>query len=303
MQKNIANIVYPVNVMTKAKKHILSLWPGIFFLSTVLCMLSIPTFCGLWKLWNSDKNFEGLMLVPCMFALILFKSKDELFSVEGKSIRMLLYIFPVTSSIMLIFSMNGYIRPAGLLFVINTAILFFTVYGFKAKKLLSGPLLFLMLMVPLPHNTIDFLTVNLQRFFSFVMEMLLSVLSISFLRRDGFVFWFEGLDNPMIVTDQCSGFSSLWGFVIISLFFAVIGRYKLPKTLMLLITGIIIALALNLARIMITVKLRLCAPGDYSVGRWHSLLGMAVFLIGCVVLSSLSKFLKPVCLAGKKEQM
>ena len=299
MQKNIANIVYPVNVMTKSKKHILSLWPGIFFLSTVLCMLSIPTFCGLWKLWNSDKNFEGLMLVPCMFALILFKSKDELFSVEGKSIRMLLYIFPVTSSIMLIFSMNGYIRPAGLLFVINTAILFFTVYGFKAKKLLSGPLLFLMLMVPLPHNTIDFLTVNLQRFFSFVMEMFLSVFSSSFVERDEFAFWFDGLDYPMIVSPGCSGMRSLWGFAVMSLFFAVFNRHKLSMTVLIFVMGVIVALFLNFARIMVTMQFALHGFEDYSVGRWHGLLGIAVFIAGSATLSKFSRTLRAIE-AGKK---
>ncbi|GAI65674.1 unnamed protein product, partial [marine sediment metagenome] len=58
---------------------------------------------------------------------------------------------------------------------------------------------------------------------------------------------------------------------------------------------------LNLARILVTMQLRLHGLEDYSMGSWHGFLGIAVFLIGCATLSKLSRFLKPVGSANKKE--
>jgi hypothetical protein len=54
------------------------------------------------------------------------------------------------------------------------------------------------------------------------------------------------------------------------------------------------ALVLNFLRILATMQMRISGLEEYSVGSWHGFLGIAVFMTGCVVLSRLSRFLKPI---------
>lgn len=277
-----------------------SAWCLLVVLVVLLCVLAVPVFSALWRLWNADKNFTGLMLVPCMCGFILLRHRNNLAAIMPASVWRVLYILPVLLAGMVTLSLYGYIRLSALLFILNMLIISFGVLGPAAGKVLLGPLLFLALMVPPAQHCVDFLTVTLQNMFSFAMGLSLPLLTDRLAEHSGFTFWFVGMDYPMVIAPECSGIRSLLGLLVVSSFFITLDKHKLRAALILLIAGVTLALSLNLVRIMVTMQLRLNGLADYSLGAWHGNLGKVVFVLGYLVLSRLSRSLKRADWAGQE---
>jgi len=269
-------------------------WRKVWLPAAVLLAVSIPAFTGLWHLWHCDKTFDGLLLVPVMCGFILYRSKEEFALCSPRQVKWILYILPAALGTMFVVSNYGLPRIAGLLLAVNLLIASFGILGYSNRRLFVGPFLFLMLMVPPPQGAVDFVTVNLQRLFSMIMEAALSGFSDSFLERRGFEFWFDGIDYPIVISPECSGIRSLLGFVIMSSFFAVFDRHSIAGAILMITAGAATALVLNFLRIFVTMQMGLGGLEQYTVGFWHGFLGIAVFMVGCVTLSRFSRFLKPL---------
>jgi len=288
-------------MLNKTRDNAHSVWHYFAGLAVIIGLLAIPVFKGLWHLWHSDKNFDGLLLVPFFCGFILYRSKDEFIRCRPKQVKWILYLLPVSLGAMFVASNCNLPRIAGLLLAVNLLIASLGILGCSNYRLFVGPLIFLMLMVPPPQLAVDFVTVNLQKLFSTVMEGLLFNFSGRFIERYGFEFWFAGIDYPMIIAPECSGIRSLLGFAIISSFLSVFDRHSIITAILMISAGVITALALNFLRIFTTMQLRVSGLEEYSMGFWHGLLGMVVFMIGCLVLSRLSRLLKPVAPKNHKE--
>jgi exosortase len=266
----------------------------------VVLMCAVPALNGLWNLWNSSQELKGFMLVPLMFVAILFKRRGDFAIVVPELCKKWFLILPITIGWMMVACNSGYIRLAALVLVANIIIILFATLGYQGGKSLLKPMLFLVLMIP-PHQYIlDSITSGLQYLFSTILEIILPVLSDRYVGRNGFYFWFENLDDPCKIATECSGIRSLSGFTIIASLLAICDRHKLSGIFSMITLGVIVALALNLARMIITVELRIHGYEQYAVGRWHGFLGVAVFILGCLILSRFSGYFR--ILAKKKQQ-
>jgi len=289
-----SQVVCPGAEVNKTRDNAHSAWHNFIGLSVIICLLAIPVLKGLWQLWHCGRNFDGMMLVPVMCGFILFKSRNEFASSIFKPIKKALYILPATTGAMLAAWAYDLPRISGLFLVFNLLAASMGIFGYSNWKLSAMPLIFLLLMIPPPQGAVDFITVNLQRFFSLIMETLLSSLSSHFIERNGFEFRFTAPNYSIPLTTECSGIRSLLGFIIISFFLVVVDRHTVLTAVFMLSAGIATALVLNFARILITIQLRLSGQEEYATGSWHGFLGLFVFLIGCAALGRLSGFLKPL---------
>ena len=270
-------------------------------LVVIIGLLAALVLKDLWQSWHSDKNFDGLLLVSFICAFIFYRSKDEFVRCRTKQVKWILYLLPAALGVMFVASNYDLPRIAGLLLAVNLLIASLAIFGYSNYRLFVGPLIFLMLMVPSPQWAVDFITVNLQKFFVALMGTILLGFSARFLERHGFEFWFAGIDYPMIIAPECSEVRSLLGFVIVSSFFAVFDGHSIVTTIFTISTGAIVALPLNFLRIAVTMQLRLNGLAEYSVGTWHGILGIVVFMVGCLILSRFSRFLKPLKQQNQKE--
>lgn len=293
MSKSYSQIISQKLIVNKIRDDSISARYCFVALAVIMGLLAIPAFKGLWHLWQSENFFEGLLLVPFFCGFILYRRKDEFIQCRPKPVKRILYLLPITLGGMLVASSYDLPRIAGLLLVINLLIASFGILGYSNYKLFLGPLIFLMLMVPPPQWAVDFITIGLQKLFSATIETVF-VGSDRFLECQGIVFWFSGMDRSLIIGPECSGIRSLLGIVIISSYFANLGRHSIVTAILMISASVATALALNFIRILATMQLRLNGLEQYSVGFWHGLLGMLVFLIGILILSRLSLLLKPV---------
>jgi hypothetical protein len=123
--------------------------PGTCFavLAVIIGLLAFPVLKELWHLWHSgDKNFDGLLLVPFIYALIFYRSKDEFTQCSPKYVKWLLYLLPAILGVMFVVSNYDLPRIAGLLLAVNLLVAFFGIFGYSNYRLFVGPLIFLMLI-------------------------------------------------------------------------------------------------------------------------------------------------------------
>ncbi len=292
----------PESTVNETQDNSHSAWHNFAGLTVIIGLLAVPVFKGLWHLWHCDKNFGGFFLVPFMCGFILYRSKDEFTKCSPRQIKWILYLLPAALGVMFVASNYNFPRIASLLLAVNLLIASFGILGYSNYRLFVGPLIFLMLMVPPPQWAVDFVTVNLQRLFSAVMEGVLSNFSSLFLERHDFEFRFAGTDYSAIITPECSGIRSLLGFVIVSSFFAVFDGHSIVTAILMISAGVTVALMLNSLRMLATMQLKLCGLREYSIGSWHGLLGILAFMIGYMALGRLSRLLKPIDLKGHKEK-
>ena len=267
----------------------------------VVLIGAVPALNGLWNVWNSSEEFQGFMLVPLMFAVIISRRREDFAIIVPELCKRYFLILPVTIGLMLVACYAGYIRLAALALVANIIIVVFATLGHRAGKSLLKPLLFLLLMIPPHQYVLDSITSGLQHLFSAVLEILLPVLSDRYAGRDGFYFWFENISYPCMIAPECSGIRSLSGFIIISSLMTIYDRHTLSGIFLMIILGVIVALALNLARILITIELRIHGYEQYSVGRWHGFLGLVIFILGCMILSRFSGYLWTLAKKNRQE--
>lgn len=167
--------------------------------------------------------------------------------------------------------------------VVGVAGLVFFLRGARTLRLLSFPIAYLLFMVPLPDAWLSPVIVRLQLFVSSVGVSLLQRGGISVF-RDGNVLQLPG-GEQLFVAEACSGITSLITLLPLGVFLAYFTEQSWLRRTLLVLTVIPVALAGNLARVVITV---------WSADRFgvevatesalHDWVGVATYVLACVVL-------------------
>lgn len=292
MAENLNSITYIDKGLSSQKSFGLFFTAAELLLSAFFVLLSVPVFVNLYKLWSSDKNFDGLILVPILCVIVLLKSRQKLGHISLQISKSGLCIFPAALVMMAAASYCNYTRVAGLIFIANLAIISFGILKIENIKLMVPLLLFLILMIPLPQMMVDMITNFLQNILSLATEAILTIFSQGFIERKGFIFCFANLDHQMFIAPECSGFRSLVGLTVISSFLAIVDRLKCSSAVLLIIIGTATAITLNLFRIITTITLKINGFERFTEDSLHGLLGILVFVAGCMILSKASKCIR-----------
>lgn len=275
-------------------------WWAFVCCSGFILLIGTPVWLGLWRLWHSNEDFNGLVLIPIFVCILLYKTKADFAAVTPRLCKPIFYIVPVTVALMLIANFAGDVRLAGWFLVTSLGLLCFGVFGKDAKKVFLRPLLLLLLMIPPYQCIMDAVTTLLLHLFAFLVDGLSPVLSNGCVIRDGFSFWFDDYIRPMVISTKCSGVRSLMGMCIVASFVMFMDGLNFLGSAAIIAGAAVTALILNLTRIITTIELRLHGCEEYSVDKWHGYLGAVVFIIGVMVISRLSSCLKQITSENQK---
>ncbi len=171
-------------------------------------------------------------------------------------------------------------------------------YGLKLAKVLSFPILYLLLIVPPPLGVLDSLTLPMRYWISILTEKILVLLQYP-MTRDGLMLSIGGHDIYM--GPACSGFRSL--ITMISLGLAYIYIIKGTKLQKIVLLSSIVPLALlgNLFRV-ISVCLVTFYLGDKAGHDYHDVSGFVIFIILVLGLVGIENLLLKIKASGSKPQ-
>lgn len=245
-------------------------------------------FAALVRLSLTNDNTSHIILIPFISAWLLYFEQKRIFarvSTDYFATAVLLALGAAVSLWTVESSgqwsttnvLSGYILGLTLIWAAGFALFF----GRSALKNASFPLLFLLLMVPLPDLLLNKSIYLLQKGSADVAEMIFDLAGVPAL-RDGFVFHLAHLSIE--VAKECSGIRSSLALLILALLVGHLFLNTLWKQALFVLVGLVIMVVKNGIRIATLTILAQYVDRGFLFGRLHHEGGVFFFLIGLLLL-------------------
>jgi exosortase len=186
-----------------------------------------------------------------------------------------------------------FLSRLSLLFLIAGMVVFFLGWSYLREVLF--PLLFLILMIPIPAIILNQITFPLQLLTSKVAAEVLPLFQVPVL-REGNVINLPAM--PLEVADACSGIRSLLSLTTLAIIYGYLMETRLWIRIVLALASIPIAVAANSLRIVGTGLMVQYWDSNKAEGFYHGFEGWLIFVISLTMLYFLHKLL--VLFLGKK---
>ncbi len=234
------------------------------------------TIQSLYDQWMNNEDFShGLLIVPIALYLA-WKKKDTLARIRFRTDWRALFLFVFAILAYTVGELGAELfttRVSMLLFVFATVWLLF---GWETFKTLCFPLLFLLLMLPLPGF--------IYRNMTFPLQIISSKFSVDLLNLFGIMAYREGnvIDmgfTQLQVVEACNGLRFIMPLFTVGILFAFAEPKIWWKRAILVLSTIPFAIGANIIRIAGTGVVSLFWGAKAAEGFFHSFSGWAVFMI------------------------
>ena len=269
------------HIRSKSEREVLrhACFLGLAGLSAIVFRRALWTVIG--SSLDVDKYSHILLVAPVSAALLYLARKKVLAQVSyskagGFALLLLLVAFAYASTQSDTFSESGYLSLSFLFFVSWCLAAFVCCYGVAAFRAAPFPLLFSLLMVPLPDGVLERIIAALQNGSADATCLLLQAAHIPYV-RNGVV-----LDLPKVsiyIAEECSGIRSSMVLLLSTL---VLGHLYLKHgwtQALLALAAFPLTLARNGLRIFVLSTLGMYVDPSFLSGRLHRDGGFIFFAI------------------------
>lgn len=266
---------------------------GIGAIAVSFSVLFYPVFAGLVDNWRTDDNYShGFLIVPIAL-YFAWERRQKLASLPLQGSWLGLLAVLVSLAVLLAGRLGAelFLSRIPIIGVVGGAILFLA--GWSYLRVLIFPLLFLLLMIPIPAIIFNQIAFPLQLVASRFGEFALQAADIPVLREGNVI----TLANTQLeVAEACSGIRSLISLLTLGILF---GYFTHPGTFVrwiMALTTIPVAIVANGFRVAGTgIAAHYYGP-EVAEGFFHTFSGWLVFVVALVILVALHRaivFLAP----------
>src|SRR5438067_11871651 len=263
-------------------------WKTVVLLALV-SWLYVPILVPLVKQWWSDPNFSHGFFVPLFVGFLLWQDRDRLAAVpQAPSSWGLPFIIVGLLTLLLgVFGAELFFSRVSLVPLIGGLVIFFL--GWKMLRAVLFPLLFLILMIPIPTIILNQITLPLQILASKLAAWSLPFCGVPVL-REGNVINLPAM--PLEVAEACSGIRSLLSLTTLAIMYGYLMERRPLIRAVLALASIPIAVAANGFRIIGTGLLVQYWDPDKAEGFFHAFSGWLIFVVSLLMLFMLHQALK-----------
>jgi exosortase len=270
---------------------------GLFLIASVGLFWKFLASLVEYSLHNESSSH--VILIPFVSAYLLYMQRKRIFSSVRPSIAIgvgvILFgvaLFSIVFWNIVSLEGNDPLSLATLAFVFVCAGGFLVSYGIASARAACFPLLFLLLMVPLPDAALAWTIHALQQGSTDLTCFLFKLIGVPFLRQ-GFVIALPGV--TIEVAAECSGIRSSVALLITCLLVAHLYLRTPWKIALFLLLVLPLTVVKNAVRIVTLTMLSLHVDPSFLHGRLHHQGGIVFFLLGLLILL-------PVFLALEKSE-
>lgn len=251
-------------------------------------ILFVPLAAGWWfvvtalvEQWLDDPNYtHGLFVVP-MAAWLAWRRRSQVREIAAEPT----YWGLVALVAAVVIYLAGILAAELLTMRVSLVVAIFAVVlatqGASRTRALLFPLLFLLLMIPLPYVIYYKFTFPLQLMSSKLAAGVLSGLGMPVI-RSGNILDLE--DYSLEVVTACSGLRSMMTLGTLAVFMTDAFRIGKAAKVALVLLSVPVAIVANTARLVSTAAVAAIAGPDQAESYLHGLSGVVVFMIGLVML-------------------
>ena len=255
-------------------------WPAAVLFALV-AWLYAPILGRLALQWWQDPNFSHGFFVPAFAAFVLWQDRERLAKISpAPSIWGLAVILISLCTLILgVFGAELFLSRISLLMLATGLILFFL--GWQFLRAVAFPLVFLVLMIPIPAIIFNQVTFPLQ-----ILASQLSAWALPFFGvpvfREGNIINLPAM--PLEVAVACSGIHSLLSLTTLSIMYGYLMEKRITIRVALALASIPIAVAANAFRIVGTGLLVQYWDPDRAEGFFHYFTGWLIFVVSLLML-------------------
>ena len=262
-------------------------------LGALLTYTFYPTFAWMVDRWTvRDSYFAHGFLIPLVSLYWIFKKRNKLILIEKKTEPVGLMILLAASAIQIFSSIFRiyFISAFSFVFILLSTVYFLC--GKKTIKEIWFPIAFLFLMIPLPLLFISEVTLKMKFFVSEISTHLINSIGIKAVRQGSYILTPNAV---CLVGDPCSGLRSFLAFLCLGLVFAYSDRLQTWKKVILVATGLPLAIVSNVIRVFGMTLIGEIYGMDLAKNKMvHDGAGILVFVIALMFFIVLRKKLEEI---------
>jgi exosortase D (VPLPA-CTERM-specific) len=252
--------------------------------------------------WSHDENYShGFLIVP--IALYFAWERRARLAAAARHPNALGLLIILASLAVLATGVLGaelFLTRISMLGVLVGAILF--LLGWRHLVLLSFPVAFLLLMIPIPAIVFNQIAFPLQLLASRFGEATLMVLGIPVLREGNVI---TLATTSLEVAEACSGIRSLISLVTLAIVFGYLADSRIWARVALVLSAVPVAIVANGVRVAGTGVAAHYVGLDAALGFFHTFSGWLVFLVAFALLFLVHRvivLIAPIKAAAEKPQ-
>lgn len=271
-------------------------WVQALVLAGLLGAAYARVAASLWETWSTNDNYSHGPLVPLASLALVWLRWPRLRVLEVRPATAGLWLLAAGCLMLVlgvrmdVFALQGW----SLLVVLSGLTLAF--FGVPILRMLAFPILYLAFMLTFPPvvmNTLSFALKSLATAGSAGLAQLLGVA----MRRDGMQIYFAS--GELSIENPCSGLRSLIALLATGTLFAYFQRGGLWRRAVVMLAAIPIALAGNMARLVLLFIASDRKGVDWATGRFHDVTGYVMYAVALGLLVLLRGVLTPRAAAGE----
>jgi exosortase len=250
-------------------------------------LLFAKPLIALLQMSYSSGEVSYLILIPFIGAWILFADRRKIFRDLSYDRTLGYGLLCCSVCVGLVASLVSRGSPDLRLSIFILALVmvwtsgFVLLFGRATSKAASFPLLFLLLMVPLPQFLLQRTIYLLQSGSAWITASFFDLFGVPAL-REGFVFHLPGVNIE--VSQECSGIRSSMVLLILALIVAHFCLVTFWKKALFILLGLFIMILKNGIRIATLTLLAMYVDPGFLTGRLHHQGGIVFFLVGLALL-------------------
>jgi len=250
--------------------------------------LYVPILVRLAQQWWSDPYFSHGFFVPAFAGFVVWQDRSRLAAIRPAPTTwgLPVILFSLCTFILGVYGAELFLSRISLLMLTAGMVLFFL--GWEFLRAVLFPLLFLVLMVPIPAIILNQITLPLQ-----ILASKLSAWALPFFGvpvfREGNVINLPAM--PLEVAEACSGIRSLLSLTTLAIMYGYLLEKRVAIRVALALASIPVAVAANALRIVGTGLLVQYWDPDKAEGFFHYFAGWLIFVVSLLMLFALHQVL------------
>ena len=257
-----------------------------------LAVAFLPALGALARAWSEAEYQSHGFVVPFVAGWIAWAGRERCGRLPSSIEARGAVLFAVALAAYAFGLLAGSTTAEGLALVAAIAGAVWWREGGRRLRALAFPIGFLLFMVPIPLDWVSPVLVRLLLVVSSMAAALLPVLGVP-VARNGNVLVFED-GASLVVAEGCSGLTAILTLLPIAVLIAHLSPLRPMRRATLVALALPIAMGANLLRVVATaLAARIWDPSTVTSDPWHSLGGLAIYAVACLVLLATERALRP----------
>lgn len=245
-------------------------------------MLYFPFLRTLIEDWDTNASYSHGYLIPFIAAYMIYSIRKELqtLKISPSSWGILIILLGLGQLFIAKIGSEFFLQRTSFIVVLFGLSLF--LWGFSWTQKISIPILYLILMIPLPAIIWNKIAFPMQLFASGITETIIQMIGIPVFREGNVLHLAE---TTLEVVDACSGLRSLVSMLALSIALAYLsGELSRLKKWILFFSAAPIAIFVNIVRLTFTAGLASRWGEKAAQGFLHDFSGWLIFVMGLAML-------------------